>query len=404
MRLFAEREFVAYFFARQCMSLGASIEDVAIGWQVYQLRHSAFDLGLVGLILFIPQLVLALPAGVVADRFDRRKLSTAMACLNAVGLGGLIALVLSGNRAIGWYFIAIAFIGTAQALAIPSQRALLAGIVAAHHFVRAYSLTSSVGQVIRVAGPALAGLLIAIRTPLAFAAAAASYVVAAFGFLLLERRDVAPGGPSVWHDAIEAVRFIVRRKVVLGAISLDLFAVLFGGATALLPIFAVKILHAGPTGLGLLRAAPALGGGLVALYLARRPLSRRGGRTLLACVSGFGVATIVFGLSQNFWLSFGALAFAGGFDMVSMVIRSVLVQVRTPNEMRGRVGAVENVFIGASNELGAFESGTVAALLGPVASVVLGGIGTLVVIALWSWLFPELRSFDALTEEGIVSP
>lgn len=390
------REFLAYFIARQTGLLAFSIEDVAVSWQIFQLRHSPLDLGLVGLVLFLPQLLLALPAGVLADRADRRLIIIASSITEALGLAGFIALIFLRVHSVGIYLGAVAFIGIAHSIGIPAQRALLVNIVPKERFVRAQALTSSIGQLVTIAGPALGGALIAIGTPIAFGAAAIAYIVATVAFTFLRRHAVEYADQPMLHAAMEGVRFIFRQRIILGAISLDLFAVLFGGATALLPVFATSILHVGPTGFGVLRAAPAVGAALVAAYVARHSLGRGTGRLLLICVSGFGVFTIVFGLSRSFALSVIALAFTGAFDMVSVVIRNALVQLRTPNEMRGRVSAVENVFIGASNELGAFESGGVAALIGTRESVVLGGVATLVVIALWSVLFPQLRAFDVL--------
>lgn len=392
------REFIAYFIARQAALLAFSIEDVAVSWQIFALRHSPLDLGLVGLVLFLPQLVLAIPAGVLADRADRRAIIIVSSFTEAIGLAGFIALMLLGVRSVGIYLGAVAFIGIAHSMGIPAQRALLVNIVPKEQFVRAQALTSSIGQLVTIAGPAVGGVLIAVSTPVAFAAAALAYVLATAAFTFLRRHVVEYENVPLLQAAMQGVRFIVRQRIILGAISLDLFAVLFGGATALLPVFATTILHVGATGFGLLRAAPAVGAAAVAGYVARHSLQRGAGRLLLICVAGFGAATILFGVSRNFIISLIALVLTGAFDMVSVVIRSALVQLRTPNEMRGRVGAVENVFIGASNELGAFESGGVAALIGTQASVVLGGAATLAVIALWSLLFPELREFEVMAD------
>lgn len=389
-------EFAAYFIARQCSMFAYSVEDVAVSWQVFQLRHSAFDLGLVGLILFVPQLLLALPAGVLADRVDRRAISVLTSFAEALGLGVFVLLILTNQHARVLYFGAVALIGTAHAAGIPAQRSLLVNIVPPSRFMRAQAATSSVTQLITIAGPALGGLLIAIGTPIAFVAAALSYIFATAAFMFLRRHDVEHHDEPVMRAAVEGLRFIFHQRIVLAAISLDLFAVLFGGATALLPVFATTILHVGPTGFGILRAAPAVGAFAVAAYLARHEIRRHAGPLLLSCVAAFGMATIVFGLSRNFIVSVVALMLTGGFDMVSVVIRIALVQLRTPDVMRGRVSAVENVFIGASNELGAFESGAVASLIGAPASVVVGGVATLAVIALWSAVFPELRRFDRL--------
>ncbi len=291
--------------ARQSSTLASSIEAVAIGWQIFSLRHQPFDLGLVGLTLFLPQLLLALPAGVLADRFDRRLICISVALTEIVALLIFVAMVMSGSRSLAAYFSVIALIGIAEAIKAPAERALLVALVKSDHFLRATAFSSSFGQVVRIAGPALGGALIAIRTPLAFAASAACYAIAAMGFYFLpalkaEREDV---GVSLFRSAIDGIRFIFAKKLVLGAISLDLFAVLFGGATALLPVYAVKILHVGPTGFGALRAAPAVGAALVAAYLSRHPISRKAGPLLLWCVAGFGIATIVFGLSKNVVLS-----------------------------------------------------------------------------------------------------
>lgn len=397
-KLFSEREFFAYFTARQSATLGFRIEDVAMAWQIYQIRHSPLDLGLIGLVLFIPQLVLAIPAGILADRADRRIVCVTTLAAEAAGICGFAALVLLHAHSVGVYLAAVAFAGTAHAAGIPAQRSMLASIVRSHSFVKAQAISSSAGELIAIAAPALAGALIAISVPVALGVAVFSIGCAAAGFLLMEPQEYEHEATPLWQAALEGVRFIFSRKVVLGAISLDLFAVLFGGATALLPIYATQILHVGPAGFGALRAAPAVGAALVALLIARRPISRHAGRTLLVCVAAFGASTIVFGISHNFVVSLVALALTGGFDMVSVVIRSVLVQLRTPAAMRGRVGAVENIFIGASNELGDFESGALASLIGTQAAVVAGGAATIAVILICSAIFPELRRFDRLVD------
>ena len=370
-----------------------------MSWQIYSLRHNAFDLGLIGLVLFVPQVVLAVPAGVLADRFDRRVIAISAMLGEAAGLCAFVALVLLHVHSLAAFLAAVGLVGTAHAAGIPAQRSLLAGIVRSTHFVRAQALTSSAGQLVTIAGPAVGGAILAVSTPYAFGAAAISYVVATVAMSRLTPLPLPPQEAPAFGAAFEGIRFIFRRKIVLAAISLDLFAVLFGGAVALLPVYATKILHVGPAGFGALRSAPAFGAALVAAYIARHQISRHAGPLLLWSVAAFGAFTIVFGLSRNFVLSLVALALTGGFDMISVVIRSVLVQLRTPDAMRGRVGAIENVFIGASNELGAFESGTVASLLGAQASVVIGGAATIAVILLWYALFPELRRFDRLVEE-----
>ncbi|MGR4065757.1 MAG: MFS transporter [Vulcanimicrobiaceae bacterium] len=397
--LLRDREFFGYFVARQGTQLGYSIETVAIAWQIYGLRHNPLDIGLVGLVLFVPTLLLAIPAGMLADRFDRRIVCVVCALGEMTALLGFVALVVSGSRSLAVNLTAVLVIGVAHSLGTPAERALLAGIVHSERFVRAQAMTTSVGEVVTIAGPALGGILIAIGLPVAFLVAASMYALGALAFLFLTPRPVdekalQPGA------AIAGIRFIFQHPVILGAISLDLFAVLFGGATALLPIYATQILHVGPIGFGALRSAPAVGAALVAAYLARYPIARGAGPLLMWCVAGFGVATIVFGLSHNLVLSLLALAATGAFDIVSVVIRTTLVQLDTPDAMRGRVSAIENIFIGASNQLGSFESGVLAALVGTVASVVFGGAMTLAVVALWSILFPSLRSYDRIGQKS----
>jgi MFS family permease len=394
--LFRRKEFIAYFVGRQSAQLAFSIESVAIGWQVYGLRHHVFDLGIVGLLLFLPGIALALPAGIAADRVDRRLLCAVCALVEAVCECVFVALVLSGSHSIGLYFGAVALIGAAHAFGSPAERALLAGIVHSRHFVRAQALSSTFNQLISVAGPAIGGALIVLSVPLAFGVAACSFVLAAIGFSQLRPGDVERGVALEPHDVFAGLRSIFRRPIVLGAISLDLFAVLFGGATALLPAYATSVLHVGAFGFGLLRSAPAFGAAIVAGWIVPHPITRRAGPLLFSCVAGFGIATILFGLSRTLWLSLLTLAAAGGFDVVSVVIRGTLVQLGTANAMRGRVTAIENVFIDASNQLGAFESGGVAALIGITGSIILGGAATLVVIGLWALLFPALRKLDRL--------
>lgn len=401
--LFSHRSFRAYFIGLHSFGLGYGIEAAAIAWQIFSLRHRALDLGLVGLVLFLPSLLLALPAGVMADRVDRRLICIAVAATECVAVLAFLALSLSGSRSLPAYFAVIGLVGTAEAIAAPAERSLLVTLVTGEPYLRATAFASSFMQLIRIASPAIAGGLIAVSTPLAFGAAAACHAAATAAYIFLPK--LKAGGHSdrhapFLHAAMEGIRFILHKKLVLGAISLDLFAVLFGGAAALFPIYAVNVLHVGAAGFGALRAAPAIGAAVVGAFLARHPVQHKAGPTLLVCVAGFGAATIVFGLSRSLLLSMVVLAIAGGCDMVSMVIRNVLVQYGTPDEMRGRVNAVENVFIGASNELGEFESGLVASLLNAEASVVLGGIATLVVVALSTVLFPQIRGYDRILSDS----
>ena len=385
----------AFFFAGMLSdSLSYQIQSVAVGWHVFSLAHRALDLGLVGLALFLPTFAFALPAGVYADRHDRRVVVALTALLEATCILAFVAAVVTRVTSLPVYLGILAVIGTARAFGTPATRSLLPSIVAPSGYMRAQAAFSSLRQMTIIGGPALGGVLVAISTPLALGVAALGMIASA-GFLrALSIEQPVHREPPHLRDALEGLRYIRSQPVVLAAISLDLFAVLFGGATALLPAFADGIFHAGPQGLGALRSAPALGAALVAGAIARRPLQRHVGRVLLVTVTGFGLATIAFGLSRNFALSLAMLALTGATDMVSVVIRNGLVQLSTPDAMRGRVNAVENVFIGASNELGEFESGMLAALIGVVPAVVAGGVGTIAVIAIWALLSPALRRAD----------
>jgi MFS family permease len=384
--------------------LAYQVLAVAVSWHVFTLRHRAFDLGLVGLVLFLPAFFLALPAGVASDRIDRRALVAGMQLFEAAAIAGFVVAVVHGVRELGAYLAILAFVGTARAFGAPAERSLLPNIFPPERYLQAQATYSSLGQLIVIGGPALGGLLVAISTALALELAAVALTASACLLALLEIVRVVPTEPPSLRDALAGLRFLRSRPVIAGAISLDLFAVLFGGATALLPAFADGIFHLGAPGLGLLRSAPAAGAAVVAAYLARRPPRRHIGALLLGAVASFGVAIALFGLSRNIELSLAMLAIAGGSDMVSVVIRNGLVQLGTPDAMRGRVNAVENVFIGASNELGAFESGTLAAFVGVVPAVVIGGLGTLVVIGFWSVFFPALRRADRIIPEQSPSP
>ena len=393
---------IEFFIAFLSAEVAGQIQEVAIGWYVFTLHHRAFDLGLVGLTLFVPTIVLALLTGLVADRFSRKVILLITIGAEVVATGGFIALVSLHVDRLAPYLGLILSLGIARAFAAPAERGMLLALVPRERFMSASSSFSSIRKIVQVGGPALGGALVAIGTPIALIAAMTMLVVGGVALALLPlpaRVPVAANARVTLHDALGGLRFIRAQPVILGAISLDLFAVLFGGATALLPAFADTILRVGPVGLGLLRAAPSVGGFLVAVYLARRPPQTNVGRTLLAAVAVFGIGTIVFGLSRAFGLSLVALAVLGGADMISVAIRSGLVQLNTPDEMRGRVSAVENVFIGASNELGAFESGTLAALIGTVPSVVLGGSATLAVVLLGAIVFPRLARANSLHAE-----
>jgi hypothetical protein len=372
---------------------------VAIGWQVYELSGDPLDLGLVGLAEFLPLLLLALPAGQLADHVSRRRLYAVAIAGELVVALVLLALTLRGSSQV-WPFFALALvIGVAGAVGAPASRAITPTLVPTGLLTRALALRSVAFQVAAVSGPAVGGLLFALEPVSVYAVAAALCAVAAVSVLAMRERgpaarigDRAPGLARV----LEGVRFIRRSPVLLGAISLDLVAVLLGGAVALLPVFAQDVLHVGPVGLGVLRSAPAVGALLAAVVLTRRPVGRAAGRKLLVVVALFGASMVVFGLSRSLWLSVAALAAGGAVDMVSVNLRLTLVALVPPDELRGRVTAVEMVFISASNELGAFESGLAAALVGAVPAVVAGGLATIAVALVWTRLFPALARVDRL--------
>ena len=405
--LLAPGDFRLFWGSRLAGTAAGQMLLVALGWQMYDLTGSAWDLGLVGLAQFVPALVLALPAGHSVDRHDRRRV---LALVLALQVG--VAVLLAAASGAGWLgregLLAVSLLlGALRAWQMPASQALLPQLVPLHRLPQALALSATALQGAIIGGPALGGALYALAPALvglAAAGAALVYAVSALGFaaalacvLKLRPRPVAGlREPMSVATLVAGLRFIAQRPVVLGAVSLDLFAVLLGGATALLPIFARDILHTGPGGLGLLRAAPAAGALLMSLVLARRPVQRHSGAWLLGAVALFGVTMIAFGLSHSLALSMVALAASGAADMVSVVIRQSLVQLATPDAMRGRVSAVNSVFIGASNQLGEFESGATAAWLGPVASVVAGGVGTVLVVLAWTRLFPALARHDRL--------
>jgi MFS family permease len=369
------------------------MQIVAVGWQVYRMTGSAFDLGMVGLVQFIPSIFLVFAVGHVADRYDRRRL--AMVC---VLLEGLCAMTLAFGSAGGWLskeaiFAAVFMIGAARAFSMPTAQALVPPAL----LPRAVAAFAAATQSAIIVGPALGGLLYIAGPGVVYAGSCTLFLLSC---LLISRirieRPVPAKEPVTLKSLFAGIAFIRSRPAVLGAISLDLFAVLLGGATALLPIYARDILHADSVGLGLLRSAPAVGALTVGLLLARRPLKKRIGRTMFIGVGMYGLATVVFALSHWFAVSLLALAVLGASDMISVVVRSSFVQLQTPDAMRGRVGAVNSVFVGTSNQLGEFESGVTAAWLGTVPAVVLGGIGTITVVLLWMRLFPELFRVDRL--------
>jgi hypothetical protein len=396
---FAHRDFTFYFAAQVVEAFALTMATVAIGWQVYEVDENPLHLGLVALAEFAPLPLLALPAGHLADRLPRRRLWTSMLALNTLVLGALLLVTMSGADRV-WPFFVLAFVqGVGSAIGAPASRALMPSLVPQDVLLTALAQRSIGFQLTVVAGPAAGGLLFAIQDELVYAVGLVlSLVALGCAFFVRKGREPASDGAAELDDVLAGVRLIRRTRVLFGAISLDLFAVLLGGAVALLPIFAKDILEVGPTGLGLLRASTPAGAFLAALLLARFPVRRRAGPTLFLVVAGFGASIVIFGLSRQMWLSMLALGLSGAFDLVSMVLRSTIVPLVTPDELRGRVTAVEMVFISASNELGAFESGVAAALIGAVPAVVVGGVATIVIAGVWWKLFPELGRMDRIDE------
>jgi len=391
-------DFRRFQLARLAAIVATQMQGVAIGWVVYALTGRALSLGFVGLAQFLPAIVLFPFTGHAADRFDRRHVLAA--CYGAEALGSAVLYVLSlrSSVPVAAIYAVLAVIGGARAFAGPADSALVPNLVERKDIPSAIGWGSSTFQLAIMVGPALGGLLQDARSAsFVFMLAMLLEILGVVCLCLIGTRSRGDTGGSVSFKTVGAgLSYVWRKKVLLGAISLDLFAVLLGGAVALMPIFARDVLHAGPSGLGLLRSAPAVGSAVTALALALRPVGGRTGKTMFGCVFLFGVATIVFALSKSLALSAGALAVAGAVDMVSVYIRHSLVQLETPDAMRGRVSAVNLLFIGASNELGEFESGLTAALLGAVPAAVLGGIGTCVVVVVWMLLFPDLRGADRL--------
>ena len=393
-RLFSQTPFVRLWLARLSGVTANQMLMVAVAWHMYDITSSAWDLGLVGLFQFLPALLMTLPAGHLADRLHRGRI-VAACMLAQAAMALLLVLATEHGFATRELILTVAVVlGVARAFQMPAQQALTPLLVPPELLQRAIALSSSGMQAAIICGPALGGVLYAHGAITVYLTCAALLLLA-FALVLAVRYAHRPSMlAATWKSVLAGVAFVWHRKLLLGATSLDLFAVLLGGATALLPIYARDILHTGPEGLGLLRAAPAAGSLAMSLLLMRWPLKRRVGHRLLAAVAVFGMATVVFGLSTHFGLSLLALALTGAADSVSVVIRMTLVQLETPDDMRGRVSAVNSIFIGASNQLGEFESGAAAALFGPIASVVSGGVGTLLIAAAWLRLFPTLAQRD----------
>lgn len=396
------RQFKYFWCARVTSMAATQILMVGVGWQIYALTNSAFDLGMIGLVSFIPQVLLVLVVGQVADRFDRRNVARLSMACEAFVVGILALGSIQGWLTREYIYLLVLCFATAHAFESPTLMSLLPQLVDGKTLPRAVSLSAAAMQTAIILGPAIGGWLYVAGAPAVYTVAALAYASASLCITLIDKPPSAPASlpnrPTM-DSLFGGVRFIRKHPVVLGAISLDLFAVLLGGATALLPVFARDILNTGPEGLGLLRSAPAAGALAMSFWLARHPITRHTGVKLFACVAGFGAATIAFGLSTHFWLTMAALVVLGATDMISVVIRSTLIQLETPDDMRGRVNAVNSLFIGTSNQLGEFESGVTAAWFGTVPAVIIGGMGTLVVAALWIKWFPELAKRDKLQPE-----
>ena len=393
-----------YQLARFCIVFCTEMQSVAVGWQVYEITHRPLDLGLTGLAQFLPGFLLFLVAGHVTDRFNRKNLLTLCYAGFAICSALLLAVAfqvehLHRTGTVAPILAILILVGSVRSFSMPASRALLPQLVPEEQFQGAVAWNSSIFQFATILGPAMGGLLYAFfRGPVAVYATA--MCAGAIAMLVTTRIEIQSPPRPREHFSLKTVfagfHYIWNHKLVLGSISLDLFAVLLGGAVALLPVYAKEILATGPWGLGLLRSAPGVGALVMAILIAYKPIRKRAGATMLWCVAGFGVFTMVFGFSRNLVLSMISLFFVGAADMVSVVVRGVLIQVETPDEMRGRVNAVDMIFIGASNELGEFESGLAAQWFGAVPAVVLGGLGAIVVTVLWAWMFPELRRADSL--------
>jgi MFS family permease len=397
----AHRDFRRFLVAAFLAILATQVQSVAVSWQIYSIARTPLALGYAGLFQFLPMMACTIPAGHLADRFDRKIILVVSNLCSAIASGGFLILALSGTTAIWPFYAVLAMFGAARAFAGPASQSFVPLLVPQDQFPQAVAWASSTSQVAVIAGPAIGGAIYILGPAVDYSVCMILFVTIAIVMMGIRSRSAryeAQPDTTVFERITAGIAYVWRKPLILGALSLDLFAVLLGGATALLPVYARDILHVGPLGLGVLRSAPALGAAMLGLALGQRALSQRAGRAMFACVAIFGIATIVFGLSENFVLSIAALFVLGASDMVSVYVRTTLTQLATPDAMRGRVSAVNRLFVGASNELGEFESGVTATWFGTVPAVVIGGVGTLVIVALWYRLFPSLREVDRLSE------
>jgi MFS family permease len=389
---FTHRSFALYWTSRLLAVFGTQILVVAVGWQIYDLTRDPLDLGIVGLVQFVPALLLVLVTGSVSDRFPRRVIMGVCMLIEGSCCLAILLLTLSGLTSPLPVFGLLAVFGVARAFFNPAAASLVANVVPVEILAGAIALNSSAWQLGTIVGPVAGGLLYGISPEAAYGTAFAMFVAASVLILAIPKPpQKTTSGRNTWKTVLAGFSYVYKEKIVFGAISLDLFAVLLGGAVALMPVYARDILELGPWGLGLLRAAPGIGALLTAVFLATHPVRDHAGLLMFVFVAGFGLFTVVFGLSTIVWLSILALALTGACDMVSVYIRETLIQVWTPDELRGRVNAVNMVFVGASNELGEFRAGVMAAMMGTVTAVVVGGAGTVAVAGLWARWFPELR-------------
>ncbi len=404
LSVFRHRNFSLYWAGMTLITVGSQIEAVTIGWQVYHIgratgtvAEAAFLVGMVGLVQFVPMFVLTLFAGSLADRISRRAIVIVAILVEMLGVVGLTFLALQETPSLTAIFVIAALFGAARAFFRPASWAMMPMLLPISEVARAISVSALGGEVAVIVGPSLGGLLVAHSTATAYGVTAVLYFIGLATVLMINQSTTPVRQPGNQFDLIrEGLVYVWHNKIIFGAISLDLFAVLLGGATALLPAFASDILNVGPTGFGILRSAPAVGAAAMALYLSRYPLKSRVGVRMFWAVAAFGLATVVFGLSRSMTLSVLALVALGAADMISMYVRQTLMQIVTPDHMRGRVSSVSGLFISGSNELGEFESGVVSRFVGPVMAVILGGIGTLIVTGAWAAMFPDLRRADRL--------